>query len=363
MMHATSNFSTIRRACAQARRESQARHRDIAQSLRISEGELIAAHAGRPEAGMSVLRLRGPWPALIESLEPVGEVMALTRNESCVHEKTGVYRDASHSGHVGLVLGGAIDLRVFYGHWAHGYAVDETMASGPQRSLQFFDASGTAVHKIFQRGRTDSTAWDALVARYADEAQIAGIAIEPSPAREPERLDSRVDLEDFRGAWAAMTDTHEFFGLLRRHGVTRTQALRLAHPQFAQPAAPALVKRVLNDAARNGVPLMVFVGNRGMIQIHSGPVQRVTVMGPWLNVLDPGFSLHLRADHVDRAWIVRKPTCDGIVTSLELFDAEGETIAMVFGERKPGRSELTEWRQLVADAAASLTGEGAPCRV
>jgi putative hemin transport protein len=44
------------------------------------------------------------------------------------------------------------------------------------------------------------------------------------------------------------------------------------------------------------------------------------------------------------------------VTSLELFDHAGETIAMLFGERKPGRAELPAWTSL---AAAQLDGVGA----
>jgi putative hemin transport protein len=68
----------------------------------------------------------------------------------------------------------------------------------------------------------------------------------------------------------------------------------------------------------------------------------------WLNVMDPGFNLHLRTDLVRAAWIVRKPTGDGIVTSLELFGATGDTIAMLFGERKPGAPELPDWRAALA---------------
>jgi hypothetical protein len=37
---------------------------------------------------------------------------------------------------------------------------------------------------------------------------------------------------------------------------------------------------------------MCFVGNRGCIQIHTGPVKNIKIMGPWLNVMDPGFNLH-----------------------------------------------------------------------
>ncbi len=39
---------------------------------------------------------------------------------------------------------------------------------------------------------------------------------------------------------------------------------------------------------------------------------------------------------------------DGVVTSVELLDAAGETIALFFGERKPGKPEREDWRALVA---------------
>ncbi|GAA5164326.1 hemin-degrading factor [Viridibacterium curvum] len=340
----------LRRAFTQQRREAKARHRDIAASLGVSEGELIAAHAGGiddAEATLQAVRLRAEWPDLIESLEALGEVMALTRNHACVHEKTGVYRKASHNAHVGLVLGGEIDLRLFYGAWAHGFAVSESTADGVQRSLQFFDAQGTAIHKIFARAGTDLGAWQMLVDGFASLEAHSGITVVPTAAREAEKPDSAIDVEGFRAAWAALHDTHEFFGVLRKYGLSRTQALRLAEPRFASAVAPDAVHRLLEQAAASGVPIMVFTGNPGVIQIHSGTVKKIAVMGPWLNVLDPGFNLHLRADLVASAWAVRKPTDDGIVTALELFDAQGENIAMLFGERKPGKPELPEWRALV----------------
>jgi putative hemin transport protein len=71
-------------------------------------------------------------------------------------------------------------------------------------------------------------------------------------------------------------------------------------------------------------------------------------MGPWFNVLDDSFNLHLREDRIASAFVVWKPTDDGVVTSLELFDAEGELIASLFGKRKPGQPEDEAWRALVA---------------
>ena len=359
------DFGAVRDAFAVRRRGARARHRDIAAQLGIAEGELVAAHSAPPDARpaqlMHAVRLRDAWPQIVAALEPVGELMALTRNESCVHEKTGVYANTSHGGlpgqEIGLVLGGAIDLRVFYRRWTHGFAVEEPTEHGPQRSLQFFDAQGTAIHKVFCRPRSDGGAWQALIGSFASADQRPGIAVATAERQATETPDAEVDTEAFRAAWASMRDTHEFFGLLKRHGLTRTQAFRLADPGFVQRVETDAACLALDAASRQGVPIMVFVGNPGMIQIHSGPVRKVVAIGPWLNVLDDGFNLHLRADRVAAAWVVGKPTGDGLVTSLELFDAEGETIAMFFGERKPGRPERADWRGLVE----ALVKETTPC--
>lgn len=358
----THSSASIRQSFARERREAKARHRDIAEKLQLSEGELIAHHAGASADGetciLQAVRLNPDWSDIIEALEPLGEVMALTRNPSCVHEKTGIYREASHNGSVGLVLGGEIDLRVFYHAWAHGFAVSEYGADSVQHSLQFFDAAGTAIHKIFIKPQSSLEAYQALVAKHRAGDQSSGIAVQPAPAAAAETPDAEIDLAGMRAAWSSLRDTHEFFGMLRKFKVSRTQALRLAQPEFVQEVEASAAGELLQAAAREGVAIMVFVGNHGMIQIHSGPVKKIATMGPWLNVLDPGFNLHLREDHIARAWIVKKPTVDGMVTSVEFFDAQGETIAMFFGERKPGKPELCEWRALVD----KLQDEAAACQ-
>jgi putative hemin transport protein len=89
------------------------------------------------------------------------------------------------------------------------------------------------------------------------------------------------------------------------------------------------------------------VSNPGCIQIHTGPVKKLVQMGPWYNVLDPAFNLHLNETGVGQVWLTRKPTADGVVTALELFDNNGQNVALVFGERKPGKPELAGWRAII----------------
>jgi putative hemin transport protein len=319
------------------------RNRDAAALLGVSEGELIASSVGD-----TAIRLAGDFRELLRGLEPVGRVMALTRNDACVHEKDGVYTNLSWERHVGLALGEEIDLRLFFSHWRHGFAVADETPRGVLRSLQFYDAAGQAVHKIYLRKHSVLTAYAALVEAFRAPDQSASIDATPLTPKAPARPDSAIDVRGFRAAWAGMRDTHEFFGLLKRYGVTRVQGLRLTEPRFAQPAPISAARALLAQVATTGTPIMVFVGNPGCIQIHSGPVANVKALDRWLNVLGSGFNLHLREDLIVSAWVVRKPTADGIVTSLELFDAAGDMIAMFFGKRKPGVPEIADWRDTVA---------------
>jgi len=333
----------LHHAWQEANKDKKMRARDAAEFLGVSECELIAAGVG-----LSTTRLAGEWVAMLKRIKGLGRVMALTRNHAVVHERHGVYLDASSMGKMGLVLGDDIDLRLFFSHWKYGYARVEKNADTVQRSIQFFDESGDAVHKIFLGTVSDVDEFELFVAEFSADNQQAGERVTVKVLALPAVMNADVDVNAFRMAWAKLQDTHDFFALLKNFNVSRTQALRLAEPRFAEQVAPATARQMLEAAARRRVEIMCFVGNAACIQIHTGHVSNIKVMAPWLNVLDADFNLHLREDLIHEAWIVKKPTVDGIVTALEFFDRNGTQITQFFGKRKPGQPERNDWREIVA---------------
>jgi len=316
------------------------RARDLAESLGISEAELVAAHVGR-----GVTRISADPDRLVAGVEALGDVMALTRNEHCVHERRGTYLDYRGGHHASMVLGHEIDLRIFPSHWVHAFAVEEAGDEGVKRSLQVFDAAGDAVHKVHLKPESDVAAYDRLVAGLRVADQGAAVAVSARAAVEPAKGDV-AKAGDLREAWDRMTDTHQFLALVKRLGMNRLGAYRMVGEAHARPLARDAVTAVLNGAAAAAVPVMIFVGNRGCIQIHSGPVEKIVPMGPWINVMDARFNLHLRADKVAEVFWVTKPTRTGPAVSVEAFDAAGELILQIFGWRKDGDSSA--WEALAA---------------
>ncbi|HSS87496.1 MAG TPA: ChuX/HutX family heme-like substrate-binding protein, partial [Reyranella sp.] len=174
------------------------RIRDAAATLGVSEAELVALGVGQ-----TATALAADWRALLADMPSVGRVMCLTRNEHCVHERYGRFEDVQVSGPHGLVLGPDIDLRLFLGSWRHGFAVREPSKQGERASLQFFDASGEDVHKIYVTDGTDRRAFDALIARHRAEPPAA-LEIAPRAPDAADRPDAEIEIEGLRIAWRAM---------------------------------------------------------------------------------------------------------------------------------------------------------------
>ncbi|ARM89612.1 hemin transport/degradation protein HmuS [Rhizobium sp. CIAT894] len=316
------------------------REREIAARLKISEAALVAA-----ETGISVTRIDASALKLLERVAGLGEVMALSRNESAVHEKIGVFENIKSGVQAAIVLGENIDLRIFPSRWEHGFAVSKTDGDQVRLSLQYFDKAGTAVHKVHLRPNSNVEAYHAIVAELKLEDQSQDfVEAEVSNAADEAADVSRDELRD---NWSRLTDTHEFFGMLKRLKIGRQAAIRSVGDDYAWKLDNTATAEMMHASVKSGLPIMCFVANDGIVQIHSGPIFNVQAMGPWINIMDPTFHLHLRQDQIAETWAVRKPTKDGHVTSLEAYDTQGEMIIQFFGKRQEGVGERTEWREIM----------------
>lgn len=173
---------------------------------------------------------------------------------------------------------------------------------------------------------------------YADNPAIELQAMQESV------MTPAVDGQQVEAEWRSMRDVHQFFGLLKRHQLTRQQAFRLVAEDLACQVDNDALAQLLGQAKQDKNEIMVFVGNQGCVQIFTGVVEKVVPMDNWINIFNPQFTLHLLADTIAESWVTRKPSGDGFVTSLELFAADGTQIAQLYGQRTEGEPEQQQWR-------------------
>lgn len=322
------------------RDDPKSRARDFAARLGLAEAALVAAQVGH-----GTVRIDATPDRLMPLVQELGDVLSLTRNESCVLERRGTYLDYHGGAHAQMVLGPEIDLRIFPRHWVHGFAVTEQGDAGIKRSVQVFDAAGDAIHKVHLKPESDVAAFDRLVAALGSEDQSDGFDAAPrKPVEAPKARPDKAEV--LRQEWTRMTDTHQFLALVSRAGMNRLGAYRVAGAPHVRALAPEAINLALEAAARDDIPVMIFVGNAGCIGIHGGPIHKVVPMGPWINVMDPRFNLHLRGDHIAEVWAVEKPTRRGPAISVEAFDGDGGLILQIFGYRKD--APPAAWDAMVA---------------
>jgi len=361
-VHAAAPATTLAERWAALRTEQpKLQIRDAARVLKVSEAELVATGIGKT----AVLLKHDDNAArgIMRRALDFGKVLALTRNENGVLERTGVAmrleqdddapsqdpeREARRRNIAGGYLGGEIDLRFNFANWKHAFAVVQPGRDGQlSRSLQFFDAQGNAVHKLYLKNDAAVNVFDKLVVDFRAPDQHQPLAIVAAPAKPAEKPDSAVDVKEFQLAWTEMTDVHQFNRLVAEFGLTREQAMRLAPAGAVQRLSPQAVRSLLDEAAKQKLAIMAFLGNTGVTQIFSGAIAK-TAASPggagdtWYNVLDPDFNLHVRDSALKSGYVVQRAG----VTSVEFFDKEGELVVTFFGVRERAKPQPQAWVEL-----------------
>ncbi|MCC5930392.1 MAG: hemin-degrading factor [Cyclobacteriaceae bacterium] len=333
----TSSWENLRRE------NPKLRIRDAATRLGVSEAILLSTRAGQ-----GVTRLDANPIELFQDIKAMGRIMSLTRNDACVLEHHGTLQKIDIIGSMPNAMAtviGPIELRVFFKSWQFFFAVEDPKPTGGfLRSIQVFDRAGDAIIKMYLQDDEKLPVFQDILEKYKHPDQQQSIETEVYPQ---EVYSNVIDETAFQQAWLQMKDTHDFFGMLKDFGISRKHALEIAPEGAARKIDPASIKSMLETAANTKLPIMIFAGNRGNIQIHQGKVRTIRELGSWLNVLDPDFNMHLNMAEITEAWIVKKSTSDGLVSSIELFNAKHELMAQFFGLRKPGIPEKEAWREIL----------------
>ena len=318
--------------------------RQAAADLGVSEGALVADAPDTIYLGKQIREL-------VLKLETLGEVLSVVRNDVVVHEKIGVYEHVTLTARSGLALNvGKLDLRFFLQHWHHALATINVYGDKSLRSIQFFDEYGMNIEKVFMRDDSKLDAWQALIDEFGTEGKPEFLPAPVTAVTAPEPLSAQRE-QAFQERWNELKDVHHFGGILETFNIDRQQSYRHAPAGQTKLLDRSVWEKVLQQAQEKQLEIMVFVGNRGLVQIQTGKLHNVVRSHGYLNVLDvkvpeEGFDLHIRDTEIVETWVVRRPISEGYVTCLEGFDKNRNTVIQIFGRRDEGNDEMQSWHQL-----------------
>jgi ABC-type hemin transport system ATPase subunit/putative heme degradation protein len=279
---------------------------EIAFDLGVSEAALLMT-----QLGQGVTLLRPQAQDILQCLPSLGYITAITGSPCCQHERKSIYpSQADKTAHPAFV-GEGIFLHPNLVKWSIILATDQT--EDEYNSIQFFNTAGCALHKVYLTEKSDLRAYGELINKFKASVQT-GMAIEFSE---------------------------------QKHHTAQRQALRLAPENRVKEITIQHFKNLMATCSANSVPVMVAAGNEGCLQVHTGSIRNLVGMGAWYHVTDTEFSLQLKESAVTSAWHVIKPTAQGEINSIELFDKQGQPILQVSGTMEDDMPEPEAWREAI----------------
>ena len=321
------------------------RIRDAATELNTSEMALVATGCG-----INNTRLKADFREILEGLEKLGSVMALTRSDHAVHELHGEYKNLSDDGSVVIFTcpssHQSVDAKFYLDKWDMAFAVNEN----DRHSLQFFDGQGHALHKIYVTDKTNQEEYFALVEMFkSDNQSTDSEAVIPSLAKNDsnENKQHEINHDELYQSWIATSEVDEASRLLNQNLKYRKgEFYKTLGDKVALDLSIQSIEKCLEDASQRALPIKILVLNHAVMQSYSGPVKKLLRTGPWFNVLDPGFNLHLRTEGIGKVWLVKKPAENGSITSIHVLNEAGIEFLLITVDKSRTDAEPSKWQAL-----------------
>jgi putative hemin transport protein len=287
--------------------------RDAAKKLGVSEAHLIALGVGDTSFRLKTDDLF----AFFEGFAAFGESLFLVRNEAAVLEKDAVLKFEDKGAFLSA-NGTGTHLAFAKASIAHGFVVHA--GQYVKRGAQFFDAAGNAVVKAYIRDESKIPEFDGWAKQWFAADQSPAFAAQPAAdaaaGHHPHGHGHSCGCSGGDGAHA--------------HG----------HCGSAKSAPVALpphsFKTLLEAAVKSGESVTVTVANGHALLSVTAPVFKLSVMGPWFNILDKELHMHLGENAVKSAAAVTDPAAKTLTATFK--DEAGKPVV---------------WMRVASDGAAA----------
>ncbi|WP_130834488.1 ChuX/HutX family heme-like substrate-binding protein [[Erwinia] mediterraneensis] len=328
---------------------------DIACELGVSEGELVKS---RLTHDAFLLRIKD-IKTFIGELETLGEVTAVTRNPYAISVLTGAYNNQYLNGYkrmdisaqAGLILNpGALDLRIFFRHWAHVFYIQDKDRGD---AFQIFNREGNALHKIYTTPATHLDQLRSIAEKYRSHDNDIEFSTPPSLCP-PKTSQYNAAIDQ---AWRNMQDVHDFYLLMHQYQLDRLALLKSVKSDLAHQVATDTVQRIFENSQTLKSEIVIFIANQGCIQIFTGVPDKIVAKNNWLNILNARFRLHVVQNSIHSCWRVKKPCDAGYVHSVEAYAADGSLILQIYGQRDEHQPESALWQEILS---RSVDDNGCP---
>lgn len=275
-------------------KNSKLRIRDISNKLNVSEAELLSLSVNDSVSFLSINDFNQFFTYLLSNID---KVMFLIRSEFVVHEKIIIpfqYKIINDS----IINKKNNSLLIKFNSETFKYSFFEIKRHNNRnlKSFQFFDYYGTSILKIYLKGKKD-VEFENLANQYKIEYKYQ--------IQKDFTSDKYIQ---FKNKHSDKIPPHSDFKLTLR--------------------------QLLNGIAKKSIPVNIYAFGIECMQCHSDIIKNIVDYGPWLNVMDKNFNIHVLENKISffKSGIRDDNNC------IDFYDINNNLVLSISG--KKGQNEF-----------------------
>tara|TARA_Y100001960_G_scaffold314054_1_gene377761 strand:+ start:534 stop:1496 length:963 start_codon:yes stop_codon:yes gene_type:complete len=277
---------------------SKLRIRDISNNLGISEAELLSVQIGNK---LQFLEISNFSIFFSRILSEVDKLMFLIRSDFAVHEKIISTKDYKFDNDAMLNKQDNGFPLIQFNINFFSYIFYEVKKHNNQelRSFQFFDDKGYSVLKIYLKDRKIQK-FDLLASDYKIKYNYQLQKNISQKLKKNIKLDSiNYQLDLF----------NPNLGTGKKTKVSNTT-----------------LRKILNALSEKSISIQIHAFGIGCVQYHRGVIKNVIDYGPWLNVMDKNFNLHILENKIFKSFLVNYNVKNKLFYSVDFYDINNNFI-------------------------------------
>lgn len=313
---------------------------EIAIELAVSEEQLISSRCGFYEENNT--RLICEPIQILSELALLGEMTYVMENAVIKHEVdavlTNIYgHKKTHSqANKPLFSPANVDVQFNFNQFKSIYAIND----GGYLSLQFFDQHGQAMYRAFMTDNSSLKNYKSLIKYYKSHNQRpCGTRLEFCSSSK-----TKNGVDDLN-----KTPSKESFGNTVGYDDESIAISLSSGCIFSTSLGSSTIRELLEHLHKNKFSIKITVCNAAIQQAWSGVLKIKKVQGTCLRLFGKQFNLDIEASSIGHLWLVKKQSCTGEITTLEIYDKQKNYLATLEADTKENAYyESKKWEKLMS---------------
>ena len=276
------------------------RIKDIANHLEVSEAELLTTQIDN--SSLKYLKI-SDYNIFFKELFKSHKVMFLIRSDFIVHEKVIVCSEIEYHKNK-IFFKNKKPLTDFdFKKIENSFFEKKTHQNKPLLSFQFFDQYGNAILKIFLKSK-DYSVFESLSDKFSF---VYDYNLQKNILKKNEISERKksLNLDSFQNQYTKRIKTDNL-----------------------------ILRKILENASKHKFPIQIHALGNYSIQYHFGSVKNIMDFGPWINVIDKNFNIHVMENKINNNYITIKEVDGKYFYQIQILDENNNLILVVSADDK-----------------------------